>query len=123
MVTKVKSASLTVADKITRSHFTCRLRSDLIGEVKKNSIAFNCSQGVLLEVMIAKAVTSGLVTQRDVYAYSHDPEWLQRLISDSIDRLSAVSGSLDPIALERLTKLLAKSIPTLNKPPPKKFTI
>lgn len=111
MVKKVASAPLTVADSVTRSHFTCRLRSDLINEVRKQSINLNCSQGILFEVMIAKSITSGLISRRDIFAYSSDPKWLQNLIADSIERLGNVADSMDAASIAQLTKLLDRVTP------------
>ncbi len=54
---------------IPRPHFACRLREDLHQAIKDRCRALNCSQGVFLEVAIAKVLMSDLVTERDVFQY------------------------------------------------------
>lgn len=82
MTQKKPDPRLQVPPFIDRPHYACRLRKDLSDVVKAECARLNCSQGVYLEVLIAKGLAVGLVGQHDVFHYSSEDRWLHSLLRD-----------------------------------------
>jgi hypothetical protein len=52
-----------------RKHYACLLREFVFDAFKGEVERLNCSQGVYLEILLIKALESGLVTSEDVFEY------------------------------------------------------
>jgi hypothetical protein len=52
-----------------RKHYACLLREFVFDAFKSEVARLNCSQGVYLEILLIKALESGLVTAEDVFEY------------------------------------------------------
>lgn len=52
-----------------RRHYACLLREFVFDAFKNEVARLNCSQGVYLEILLIKALESGLVTSEDVFEY------------------------------------------------------
>lgn len=76
MTRRKPDAMLQLEPFVKRHHYACRLRLDLHDALKAECERLNCSQGVLLEVLIEKALAVKLVDSGDVYSYSAQGRWL-----------------------------------------------
>ena len=70
MTARLVDPMLQLVPGVDRHHFACRFRLDLHAKLKATCERFNCSQGVLLELLIEKALAAELVKEVDCFAYS-----------------------------------------------------
>lgn len=60
---------------IQRGHYICRIRADLLAELKKACERLNCSQGVFLEIALSKVLLADVVKPSDVFSYDASRRW------------------------------------------------
>jgi len=73
-----------------RKHYACLLREFVLDAFKSEVARLNCSQGVYLEILLIKALESGLVKAEDVFAYDAQERSDGRMAS--IDFIGAIQS-------------------------------
>ena len=69
-MTKAKAdAKIVIGSYVNRRHFAVRMREDILKRLRVECCRLNCSQGVYLELLLSKGLASGLVRDREVFAY------------------------------------------------------
>lgn len=65
---------------IKRPVTSFRLREDFAEKISIECDRLNCSKGVYIEILLAKAWEQGLITSGDVFAYDPTLRWVEQKI-------------------------------------------